>query len=385
MVFLVGILSSGSVAFANWHQNNPLIAHALGSVDGKIETNSKEAFISSWENGYQVLEADFEYTSDGILVIRHDFDEDGSYYRLEQEIIGSAIMDSNTYTNSKIIYEQTPMTAKDLLSLMVEYPDIYIVTDTKSIEEEIVVKQFSDLIEIAQEIGHIEVLNRIIPQIYHEEMYGWINEIYDFEHWIYTLYMNLNPNYPEIISFCKKNGIETITIPKERVTQDLVSQFQRNGIYIYVHTINRYKEFDELLDIGVNGIYTDRIMPYELEWMGMVGGRQIKEGSYEIQGENYNMSTLEILGKNYVPLREFATIGEGFSANFQHQQNTLALTSGETFVSLGNEMFLGKENHLIMEKAPFIITFDGRKAIFETVLVDNEIFVPVKEMSILMN
>ena len=55
---------------------------------------------------------DFIYTSDGALVVRHDFDADGSYYRLEIEPGSNLVMDSNTFQNEKIIYEQTPMTAR---------------------------------------------------------------------------------------------------------------------------------------------------------------------------------------------------------------------------------------------------------------------------------
>ena len=64
---------------ADWQSKNPLIAHALGEADGKIETNSKEAFLTSWQNGFRAVEADFTYTSDGTLVVRHDFEKDGSY------------------------------------------------------------------------------------------------------------------------------------------------------------------------------------------------------------------------------------------------------------------------------------------------------------------
>jgi glycerophosphoryl diester phosphodiesterase len=132
-------------AYGGWQQENPLIAHALGEVDGKIETNSKEAFKASWGNGYRALEIDFTYTSDGVLVARHDFEEDGSYYRLEQDATESLVMDKDTFQNSKIIYEQTPITAVDVLGLMAEYPDVYIITDTKETDQVTVQKQFNDL------------------------------------------------------------------------------------------------------------------------------------------------------------------------------------------------------------------------------------------------
>lgn len=56
-----------------WYEENKLVAHALGAIEDKKETNSKEAFIHSWENGYKVMEADFNFTSDGILVVRCKF------------------------------------------------------------------------------------------------------------------------------------------------------------------------------------------------------------------------------------------------------------------------------------------------------------------------
>ena len=85
-----------------WYEQNRLVAHALGAIEDKKETNSKEAFIHSWENGYKVLEADFSLTSDGVVVVRHDFDQD-SYYNLEQQVQnGSTAMTANRFVNEKI-------------------------------------------------------------------------------------------------------------------------------------------------------------------------------------------------------------------------------------------------------------------------------------------
>ena len=60
-------------AETDWREGNTLVAHALGEVDGKIETNTKEAFLSSWSRGFRAMEADFTYTSDGVLVVRQIF------------------------------------------------------------------------------------------------------------------------------------------------------------------------------------------------------------------------------------------------------------------------------------------------------------------------
>ena len=124
LALVLGASAAQPALAADWQSKNPLIAHALGEADGKIETNSKEAFLTSWQNGFRAVEADFTYTSDGTLVVRHDFEKDGSYYRLEIKPSGSLVMDTKTFTSTPAVYEQTPMTAVDLLYLMQEYPAV---------------------------------------------------------------------------------------------------------------------------------------------------------------------------------------------------------------------------------------------------------------------
>lgn len=371
-------------AYGGWQQENPLIAHALGEVDGKIETNSKEAFIASWGNGFRALEIDFTYTSDGVLVARHDFEEDGTYYRLEQEVNDPLVMDKDTYQNNKIIYEQTPITAVDVLGLMAEYPDVYIITDTKETDQVTVQKQFNDLKKIAEAMEQPQILDRIVPQIYHEEMYDWVKEIYPFQEWIYTLYLNSNPNYAEIADFCAGKGIGTVTLQKERVTQAVVDTLHAKGIKIYAHTINRYKQFEELLAMGVDGIYTDRIKPYELKWVGLSDSRKIVQKTVNFGEKAYTLDTLTIFYEDYVPLRQLAQVGKGFSAQYDIENKTMNLLSGKSFASLGNELLLDSSGKLIMEKANFKLVYDGKETKIYPVLVDGEVYVSLKQMTQLL-
>ncbi|WMI81061.1 phosphatidylinositol-specific phospholipase C/glycerophosphodiester phosphodiesterase family protein [Anaerotignum sp. MB30-C6] len=371
-------------AYGGWQQENPLIAHALGEVDGKIETNSKEAFLASWGNGFRALEIDFTYTSDGVLVARHDFEEDGTYYRLEQDATEPLVMDKDTYQNSKIIYEQTPITAVDVLGLMAQYPDVYLITDTKETDKETVQKQFGDLKKIAEAMEQPQILERIVPQIYHEEMYDWVQEIYPFQEWIYTLYLNNAPDYTQIADFCVTKGIGTVTIHKDRVTQEVVDTLHGKGIIVYAHTINRYKQFEELLAMGVDGIYTDRIKPYELKWVGLSDNRQVVEKTVTFGEKSYPLDTLEIFNEDYVPLRQLAKIGKGFSAQFDGENKTLNLASGKAFTSLGNELLLDHSGKRIMEKADFRVFYDGKETKIYPILVDGEVYVSLGQMKELL-
>ena len=238
---VLGISAVQPVFAADWQSGNKLIAHALGEVDNKIETNSKEAFINAWNNGFRVVEADFTYTSDGVLVVRHDFEKDGSYTRLEIPTGTDKVMDSKTFMETPAIFTQTPMRAVDLLSLMVEYPDMYVVTDTKDTDKKTVQKQFGDLVKIAKNMGNPEVLDRIIPQLYNKGMIDWIREIHKFENWIFTLYLYNNPDYDDIANFCKTKGIQTVTLHVDRATKENVSKLKAKK---QVHSCRPYESYN---------------------------------------------------------------------------------------------------------------------------------------------
>ena len=368
------------VLAADWQSGNRLIAHAFGEVDNKIETNSKEAFINAWENGFRVVEGDFTYTSDGVLVLRHDFEKDGSYARLEIKTDQDKVMDSQTYLNTPIIFTQTPMRAVDLMYLMVEYPDMYLVTDTKDTDQATVQRQFRDIVNIAKNIGHPEVLDRIIPQLYNKEMIKWLKASHPFENWIFTLYLYNNPDYDDIANYCKANGIQTVTLHVDRATRENVNNLKAKGLKVYAHTTNRYLTMKNLLNAGVDGIYTDRIKPYELPWIGLENPRKLTEQTVTVGGKENTLTTIDIFGKDHAPLRQLAQLGKRFSADYDRASNTLRIQTGRVFQSLGNELLMDDSGRLITEKADFRLLVNDKENRMQFYYVDGEVYAPVEEI-----
>lgn len=377
---MLGVSAVQPVWAADWQSGNPLIAHALGEADGKIETNSREAFLNAWSNGYRVVEGDFTYTSDNVLVVRHDFEKNGSYYRLEIETDGDMVMDSKTYMETPAVYEQTPMRAVDLLYLMAEYPDMYLVTDTKDTDKAMVQRQFRDLKSIAENIGHPELLNRIIPQLYSKEMLGWVKEVYPFQNWIFTLYLYPNPDYKDIANFCVANGIDTVTLHVDRATKANVSILKASGLKVYAHTINRYLIFEDMLENGVDGIYTDRIKPYELGWVGLENNIKTVEQALPVDGQDMTFTTLDIFGETYAPLRQLAKAGKGLAAVYDKAAGTLNLQPGKAFTSLGNEMLMDDSGRLVTKKADFKTLVNGQASDLQCFLVDGEVYAPAEKV-----
>lgn len=152
LALVLGASAAQPALAADWQSKNPLIAHALGEADGKIETNSKEAFLTSWQNGFRAVEADFTYTSDGTLVVRHDFEKDGSYYRLEIKPSGSLVMDTKTFTSTPAVYEPDPHDSGGFALSHAGIPRYVPHTDTKTTDKAQVQRQFRDLVNIANNL-----------------------------------------------------------------------------------------------------------------------------------------------------------------------------------------------------------------------------------------
>lgn len=286
-----------------------VVAHALGQVDGRAETNSKEAFFYSYEQGMRVFEADFQLTSDEVLVVRHDFDQ-MSYYNLEQMVINqSTDMTVDRFTSELINLKYTPLTAEDLVYLFLEHGDTYLITDSKDTDLDIVQQQFRQLVDIVQKsetaffleeellegeseeedeevsenvedvpvdeedfsepvveetVEIIPLLDRMVVQIYNQEMFHAVQEVYPFEHWVYTLYQTADPDFHEIGQFCSDNGIDVVTINYTVFTREKWDILNQYGIKVYVHTVNRLFDVYHAQYNGAHGFYSDILTPADV-------------------------------------------------------------------------------------------------------------------------
>lgn len=88
------LTESGDEWYAKYH----FIAHNGGIIDGRLHTQSKEAWQHSYERGVRIIDADYEFTSDNHGAIRHGWAEN-----LEQG------------------QEPNPMTLNDFISTPINY------------------------------------------------------------------------------------------------------------------------------------------------------------------------------------------------------------------------------------------------------------------------
>jgi glycerophosphoryl diester phosphodiesterase len=244
-------------AAANEWTRFPLIAHALGGIDGVDYTNSLEAFKTNYDKGQRLFEVDFSITSDGQLAARHDwmgylatkFEQDIPEEKLEEPL---TLREFKSY---KILEEYTPLSFGDIARLSKKYPDVYFITDTKETDLALVEQQFTIIRDIANRVDPA-ILDRFIPEIYSPEMMEKVRSIIPFKNVIFSLYMT--PMEPaEVVQYVKDNNVHVVAMPEEIATKKFVKDLNDVGVLTYVHSLNKVRDVKRLMKMGVHGVYTD--------------------------------------------------------------------------------------------------------------------------------
>jgi len=238
----------------NWiFMGNGLVAHAGGWVSESRQIgNCREAVINSYNRGHRVFELDFNLTTDNKLAVVHDW---AGY---------SGMKSSDEWKKRKIWDVYTSMMLEDILDIMLVNKDMLVITDTKSFEytTEQIKEQFKILIDTAKEKDpSLELLNRLIPQIYNQPMYDIIMDQYNFGSVIYTLYKSPDKEN-EVIEFIKKHSnIKVVTMAPPKNRSEFIKNIKKAGRYVYLHTINDLDEIENYRKSGIWGFYTDNIYP----------------------------------------------------------------------------------------------------------------------------
>ena len=246
-----------------------LIGHSFGSIGGYDYTGCLEAFEAKYNEGIRTFEVDFAMGSDGKILLCHDWNRG-----LQEGINSGCIPTSEKFKKTLIYGKYTPLTFVDLLHLMKKYPDIWIVTDSKAVKEEEVRREFEEMLKEAEQEDLLDVLDRMVVQIYNENMYDTINEVYPFYNYIFTMYMRWYGDLEEFEKICKWcviHEIRTITMWNYSYNEKIRGIAQRYNIDVYVHTENDPKAGANYLRSGVRGLYTDDITQEMLDdYSGMV-------------------------------------------------------------------------------------------------------------------
>lgn len=234
-----------------------MIGHAMGGLEDGNYSNSLEAFETNYKKGIRVFEADFSVTSDNVLILRHDWTKSrGQKGLIKYE---GYIPTYEEFMYTPLYGKYTPLSCADLIELMLEYEDIYVVTDTKDGEYDKVVTEFQMILDCATKLDALSCLDRFIVQLYNDEMYDAVVSVYPFKSMIYTVYQRGTDNFEQLCQFCVEKQIPVITINQKKYKEELQHLADQYDLKIYLHTVNDKKDARNFYKAGVDGFYTDKL------------------------------------------------------------------------------------------------------------------------------
>ena len=238
-------------------EDHRTIAHALGGLAGKDYLNSREEFLAMYEQGVRLFELDLSRTSDGVWVCRHNWKEPMGQWEGDKKKVLSA----EEFLNTPIYGKYTPMSFEDLLKLLDEYPDAFVMIDSKQYSVrnyQRTLEDYAQYREISIKAGIEHTLKQIIPEIYNSAMYPGTALLYKFPAYIYSLWQEYTTEeLNDIAEFCQTNKIMAVTIYRDYWSEEVQKIFDERDILVYIYTINDKEEARRYLANGAQGVCTD--------------------------------------------------------------------------------------------------------------------------------
>lgn len=240
--------------------NNQLMAHAHGGFEGNIYNNTIEALEHSIENGFEFIETDVILTSDNELVAFHAWDE-ASYGHTGMEFNqDELIMNFDDFMNAKVQGKYNTVNTGQVIEYLKKNPNLYLDLDIKASDAKsarIIAKKIVELCD-----NDSTVLDRILIQFISEEAYYAIDEVYNFKYYQYFAFKRNVRMIDDVIEFCKDNGIGSIIINYNYLTDSLISKIKSNGLFIVTYTVDDAKIAKDVLSKGVDVVCTN-FLTYE--------------------------------------------------------------------------------------------------------------------------
>jgi hypothetical protein len=215
-----------------------LVAHAGGAVQGLTYTNSREALDEHYAEGYRVFELDFHWTSDGRLVVVHDWAEISARFGTKPHVFSY-----DEFVSARRRDGLHQLTFEDFYKWLQTHRDALIVTDTKDSNVR--------FLRYLQANGR-DIRPQLIIQIYRMSELQAARELGPRAIWL-TVYRYAYPAW----ALSRLSGVDAFVIPVGSYDR-FRNQISMGKVHFYVHSVPSQsveETFQRLPDIY--GIYVD--------------------------------------------------------------------------------------------------------------------------------
>lgn len=239
------------------HSQNAIIIGHRGSSFTMPE-NTVEAVIRAWEEGADAVEIDVYPTADGEIVLLHDkstLRTTGENYQVtstDSRILTQ--LDAGKWKDPKFEGIRIPL-LKDVLDVIPKYKQL--------------------VIEVKSGPEIVPLLEKMLANHPHRSQvifiaFGWevITELHtafpDLPcFWLSSRKNDVLKRWDDVI----KAGLDGINLHYSIIDQQMVDQAHKDGMGILTWTVNDMKEAERLIQLGIDGITTDRPGFIRTQWL----------------------------------------------------------------------------------------------------------------------
>lgn len=242
----------------SWERTDrPIVLAHRGGADEYPE-NSVEAFEGMQSQGFNYIETDAHSTADGVLVLIHD-------PLLDRTTNGSGPISLKDWADVKELHDESGNTPMKLEDALEQFPNIDFNIDIKAnsaldpmvrllrsgrYNDRVLIASFSE--------KRLRRIRKHVPGIATSMGTAAVTRLFLASKAPKKLLKTLMRGVPG-----PRNGAVCVQIPTSFrgipiLSKDLVDLAHEHGIAVHVWTINEVKDMIEILDMGVDGIITDR-------------------------------------------------------------------------------------------------------------------------------
>ena len=246
------------------------VAHAMGSVIGLLYSNSLEAFQRNLGRGFRVFECDHVLLADGTALVAHDGLE--ANYGLDKPFQQAtwAELAGHRYRG-----QLTILRSQDVLQLLADHPDVYMIPDPKYARPEI----YRAYVRQATAMGRLDLLERVIPHVADQAELDALRAYYPLRNYVLALYHSQAHNRMDdaaMVDFVRRNRVPAVMMwwrdrdpalslaangrQGRRYRPELTGALRAAGAVTYVHSLAGPADIQRFWDLGV-GVYSDEPFP----------------------------------------------------------------------------------------------------------------------------
>jgi glycerophosphoryl diester phosphodiesterase len=252
---------------ANQYDPYGFVGHEFGSIDGHTYTNSLEAFQRNYDRGFRVFECDQVRLADGSVLVAHTGLE--ANYGLNKPFQEATRAD---LAGHKYLGRYTILFSEDLVRLVQDHPDIFVILDFKY--SAVPIYQ-----TYVRQAGSRAVRERLLPHVADQAQLNAYRTLYPVRNYVVALYHTQAYNLfddPEVVDFVRRNRTPAVMMwwrqrdfsislaqnsrQSRRFSRPFAQALQAAGAVVYVHSIGDPVVAQSFWDLHV-GIYSDEPFP----------------------------------------------------------------------------------------------------------------------------